>query len=166
METSKRYLPSDCNHLCSANSNAYENPLRSKISKFSVYLPIVKLFDFITNVKAEPHIPQFSENRRTSNERSSVFVHSRYSSLCAEYFSAHLNFWKKWILANTVCENQFSRLLVNLCKNARECWRIISICLFSPTLRELVFVRFHLNMNRQTSIHSVKYFWLDMLTKV
>ncbi len=35
-------------------------------------------------------------------------------------FSALPNFWKRQLLANTVCESQFSRLLVNLCKNVWE----------------------------------------------
>ncbi len=36
-------------------------------------------------------------------------------------FSVFPNFWKRRILANTVWENQFSQLLVNLCENASEC---------------------------------------------
>ncbi len=34
--------------------------------------------------------------------------------------SALLNFQKKRILTNIMCESQFSRLLVNLCENARQ----------------------------------------------
>ncbi len=37
-------------------------------------------------------------------------------------FSALPNFWKRWILANIICESQFSRSLVNLCENAGKCY--------------------------------------------
>ncbi len=59
-------------------------------------------------------------------------------------FSALLNLRNRWILANILCESQFSRLLINLCENARERWRIFGVRLFSLILRELVYVQFHL----------------------
>ncbi len=63
------------------------------------------------------------ENRRTSIVwrlvYSYILVIRRYAP---NTFLALPNFRKRQILANTVCESQFSQLLVNLCENARECY--------------------------------------------
>ncbi len=50
-------------------------------------------------------------------------------------FSALPNWRNRRILANTLCESQFPRLLVNLCENARECWRLFGIHIFSENWR-------------------------------
>ncbi len=54
-------------------------------------------------------------------------------------FSALPNYWKRRILArilaNTECESQFSRLLVNLCENAGECYEYLAF-VYSPPLLE------------------------------
>ncbi len=75
------------------------------------------------------------ENKPTSNVPISVFVRSQYLALCTEYI---LDASK--LLANTVCENQFSQLLVNLCENVRECRQIFGICLYSAILGEVTYV--------------------------
>ncbi len=46
-------------------------------------------------------------------------------------FLAFSNLRNGRILANTLYESQFSQLLVNLCEDAGECWRIFGIHLFS-----------------------------------
>ncbi len=79
-------------------------------------------------------------NRQTSNLLINIVVHCRHLSLCAKYILSTSKFAESTniseSIANTVCENQFSRILVNLCKNARECRQIFGILLFSAILRE------------------------------
>ncbi len=95
------------------------------------------------------------ENEWTSNVRTSVFVHSRYLSLCASRYSSlcasrYLSSCAKYILSpykfaestnigeniGEYCsENQFPQLFVNLCENARECRRTFGIRLFSENWR-------------------------------
>ncbi len=50
------------------------------------------------------------------------------------------------ILANTICENLFLRLLINLFENARECKQIFSICLFLGILQEFSYMRIRLKV--------------------
>ncbi len=50
-------------------------------------------------------------------------------------FLALPNLPNRRILANTLWESQFSQLLINLCENAPECWRIFGIRLFSENWR-------------------------------
>ncbi len=102
---------------------------------------------YVSNIKAEPHIRQFSKNRRERWVRIGEQVMCRlvYSYILTirhyapNTFSALPNFQKRRILArilaNTVCESQFSRLLVNLCENTRERRQIFGIRLFSEDWR-------------------------------
>ncbi len=67
-----------------------------------------------------------SENGRTNIVRISVFVHSHYSSLYAEYILGTSKFAKSArILVNMYVKNQFLPLLVNLWENIREYYRRI-----------------------------------------
>ncbi len=101
-------------------------------------------------IKAEPHIRLFSENSRECWARIGKQEMCRlvYSYILGtrhyapNTFLVLSNLRNSRILANTLCENQFSPLLVNLCEKARECRQIFSICLFSPILRELAYVQF------------------------
>ncbi len=85
------------------------------------------------------------------SRRMTISVNPAYSYILSishyapNTFSELPNFQKRWILANSVCESQFLRLLTNLCDNARECWRIFGIRLFSP-IRELEYVWFRLTI--------------------
>ncbi len=85
------------------------------------------------NLKVEPHIRLSSENRREHWARigDQVMCWSMYSYILGirhctpNTFLALPNLRNRQILANILCESQFSRLLVNLCKNTREYWRIL-----------------------------------------
>ncbi len=89
-------------------------------------------------LKPKPHICKFSENSRDNWTRigEQVMCGSVYLNILAichyalNTFSAFPNLLNRRILVNTVCESQFSRLLVNLCEDARECWQIFGIRLF------------------------------------
>ncbi len=104
-------------------------------------------------IKVEPHIHSFLENSRERWARigEQVLCESVYSYICGirhyapNRFSALPNFQKKRILANTVCESHFSRLLINLCES--RMLRIFGICLFSSNLGESTHVWFHLYKN-------------------
>ncbi len=107
-------------------STEYVNPFLTPLWKWSFLYPLMRNFP----IKAEPRIHLFSDNSREYWTRigEQVMGGSAYSYILAirhyasNRFLALPNFWKRWILANTVCESQFSRLLVNLCKNARKCY--------------------------------------------
>ncbi len=81
-------------------------------------------------IKAETSIRKFSENSRERWVRigERVMGGAVYSYILGirhyapNRFSALLNFSKGRILANTVCESQFSWSLVNLCENDWECY--------------------------------------------
>ncbi len=81
-------------------------------------------------VKQKPHIRKFSENNREcwariGEQEMCGLVYSyilRIRYYAPNRFSVLPNFRKKQILANTIRESQFSRLLINLCDNARECY--------------------------------------------
>ncbi len=96
------------------------------------------------------------ENRRASNVWISVCVY--VLAIChyaSNTFPALPNLPNWWTLANTVCENQFLQLLINLCKNARECGRIFGICLFSAILQKLMYVRIQLKILMKKVIWNV-----------
>ncbi len=90
-------------------------------------------------IKAEPHIRLFLKNSRECWPRigEQVMCGSVFSYILGirhyvpNTFSAPPNLQKRQILVNTLYESQFSGLLVNLCENARECWQIFGIRLFS-----------------------------------
>ncbi len=106
----------------------------------------------MTVIKPDQHICKFSENSKECWMRTGK--HELYGSLylyvlsiwhyAPNTFSAFPNLSNQRmllkVLANTVCANQFSRLLVNLCENTCECRWIFGIFLFSSILRELMYV--------------------------
>ncbi len=114
----------------------------------------------IINVKPDPHILQFLENSRecwaTMGEQ--VMCRSVYSyilTIChhaLNTFLAFLNLPNQQILVNTYVKNQFSPLLVNLCKNAREHRRIFGIHLSSAIHRELTYVWIQLKKKKYSKI--------------
>ncbi len=104
-----------------------------KIDDPHIWRPSRNGFEFIlvgSIIKAEPHICKFSENswERWVRTGERVMCGSVYSYIlgirhyAVDRFSTLPNFWKRRISANTSCKSQFSRLLVNLCENARECY--------------------------------------------
>ncbi len=109
---------------------------------FRWYHSFSKIFIHI-DIKIEQHICLFSENSRKHWVRigEQVICRSMYSYILGIHhyapntFSALPNLRNRRILANTLCESQFSPSLVNLCKNIPECWQILGIRLFSPILR-------------------------------
>ncbi len=83
----------------------------------------------MVDVKAELHIRKFLENSRERYARigEQVMRGSVYSYILAirlyapNTLLALPNLLNRRILANTVYESQFSRSLICLCENAREC---------------------------------------------
>ncbi len=111
------------------------------------------------SIKAEPHIHSFSENSRECWVRvgEQVMCGSVYSYILGirhyapNRFSALPNFWKRQILVrilvNIVRESQFSRLLVNLCENDRECYEYSVFTYSRPILGESTYVLLRLQIN-------------------
>ncbi len=109
-------------------------------------------FRIFFHLKAELHLRLLSKNSGEHWARiGEQVIWSMYSYILGichhapNTFSALSNLPNRQILANTLYENQFSPSLVNLCENVWECWRTFGICLFSPILQELVYVRFRVN---------------------
>ncbi len=96
------------------------------------------------DLKAETQMRLFSENCWECWVRidKQVMCGSVYSYILGirhyapNRFSVLPHFWKRRILgrilANTVCESQFSRLLVNLCENTRECYEYLVFAYSRP----------------------------------
>ncbi len=98
-------------------------------------------------VKTELNVSLFSENSRERWARigERVICGSTYSYILGichyapNTFSTLPNLWNRRILAristNTLYESQFTRLLINLRENGRECRQIFGIHLFSKNWR-------------------------------
>ncbi len=102
------------------------------------------------NIQPEPHIHLFSEDSREhwvwiGEQVVCGLVYSYILGIryyAPNTFSVLPNLPNRRILANTVCESQFSRLLVNLWENARELTNIR----YLPILGELTYAHFRLNI--------------------
>ncbi len=86
---------------------------------FAAFSPKVNLISYLyTSMKAELHIRQFSDNKQERWARIGEQVTGRvvylYIVAIRHYapntFSALLHFWKKRILANTICEGETAHL--------------------------------------------------------
>ncbi len=75
-------------------------------------------------------------------------------------FSALLNLPNRQILVNTICESQFSWLLVNLCKNVRECWQIFST--FSQRMDVCAVLALHVILDQHSQLSKLcQFFWRE-----
>ncbi len=85
-----------------------------------------------------------SENRRTSNVQTSVFIISRYSPLCAEYVLGTSKFSEKTNIGEYYMGKSVLAITRQFMRKRPRMLRIFGICLFSSILRELTYVRFRL----------------------
>ncbi len=88
------------------------------------------------------------ENRRASNVRISVFIHSRYSSLYAKYILGTPEFAELTNIGEYYSENQFFAIIRQF---MRERPRILMNIRYSPILVKLTCVRFRL---KATTLHT------------